>query len=343
MASKRISAPARQLLNTFTHHRQPTRSLTTEATPSPNTTLSQTYLDAHLSSAPTEPILNDNPSSIIPPPTQPQRQPQKTYTPPPNPFHKPTHITLHAFPTLEPLSLAPYPSTHLLLPLRKDLLHRAVVHEGDAARQGSANTKHRSEVHGSGRKIRPQKGTGSARLGDKKSPMLKGGGVAFGPKPRDFATGLQRRVYDLAWRTALSYRYARGEMIVLDHLPELPGEVSEGSRERWMRDLLLHNRLGAPDGRTLFLTSDKVESLWDALRGRKTYGLRRKKIMDTIGESRHARALTVGEVDVKDLLELGRVVVERGALDEMLKAHESDLTPGERLNAWRRGQRLEVV
>lgn len=336
MASKRISAPARSLLNTVTHHRQPPshRSLTTESA-SPSATIAQAYIDAHLHSLPTKPVLEDRPSSVIPPPTPSQPQP---FSPPRNPFHKTTHITTHTFPTLEPLSLLPYPSTHLLLPLRKDLLHRAVVHEGDAHRQGSANTKHRSEVHGSGRKIRPQKGTGSARLGDKKSPMLKGGGVAFGPKPRDFGTGLQKRVYDLAWRTALSYRYARGELLVLDATPKVPDEITEGSRERWMRDLLLHNRFGAPDGRTLFLTEQRVESLWDALRGRKTYGLHRKKIKDTIGESRHARALTVEEVDVKDLLELGRVVVERAALDEMLKGHESDLNPGERLGAWRRGQ-----
>jgi large subunit ribosomal protein L4 len=168
--------------------------------------------------------------------------------------------------------------------------------------------------------------------------MLRGGGVAFGPKPRDFSSGLQRRVYDLAWRIALSYRYSRGELLVLENAPELPEDVTEGSRERWMRDLLIHNRMGNPDGRTLFLTKEKVESLWDALKGRKNYGRKGKKVMDTIGDSRHARALTVEEVDVKDLLEGGRLVVEKSALDSILKAHESDLVPAQRFGAWRRAQ-----
>jgi hypothetical protein len=115
---------------------------------------------------------------------------------PRNPFLTTTQCTLHDFPSFEPTSFVTYPSTHLQMPLRKDILHRAVIYEGDMTRQGTASTKYRSEVHGSNRKIRPQKGTGAARLGDKKSPMLKGGGVAFGPKPRDFSTELPRRAGD---------------------------------------------------------------------------------------------------------------------------------------------------
>ncbi|KAF8140313.1 ribosomal protein L4, partial [Boletus edulis] len=71
---------------------------------------------------------------------------------------------------------------------------------------GSANTKTRAEVRGSGRKIRPQKGTGRARLGDGQSPMLRGGGVAFGPKPRDFSTKLNRKVIEMGMRVALSVK-----------------------------------------------------------------------------------------------------------------------------------------
>ena len=219
MASKRASAPAKRLLNSFRPQRcaSQTRTMATHTSNppiSPEATLSETYLDAHLDAAPTEPILQDYTSPAIPPQSSPQAQHHQTHprsTPHPrNPFLTTTTATLHAFPSLEPTRFATYPSTHLLVPLRKDILHRAVIYEGDATRQGTANTKWRSEVHGSNRKIRPQKGTGSARLGDKKSPMLKGGGVAFGPKPRDFATGLNRRVYDLAWRIALSYRYRTG-------------------------------------------------------------------------------------------------------------------------------------
>ena len=88
-------------------------------------------------------------------------------------------------------------------PIRRDILHLCVVHHLDSLRQGSANTKTRGEVRGSGAKIRPQKGTGRARLGDGQSPMLRGGGVAFGPKPRDFSTKLPRKVIQMGMRVAL--------------------------------------------------------------------------------------------------------------------------------------------
>jgi large subunit ribosomal protein L4 len=91
-------------------------------------------------------------------------------------------------------------------PIRRDILHACVVQHRDGLRQGSANTKTRAEVRGSGRKIRPQKGSGRARLGDGQSPMLRGGGISFGPKPRDFSTKLPRKVRELGMRVALSAR-----------------------------------------------------------------------------------------------------------------------------------------
>ncbi|PFH50820.1 hypothetical protein AMATHDRAFT_192631 [Amanita thiersii Skay4041] len=89
-------------------------------------------------------------------------------------------------------------------PIRRDILHLCVTHYRDSLRQGTASTKTRSEVRGSGIKIRQQKGTGKARLGDAQSPMLVGGGVAFGPKPRDFSTKLPRKVIQMGMRVALS-------------------------------------------------------------------------------------------------------------------------------------------
>jgi len=89
-------------------------------------------------------------------------------------------------------------------PIRRDILHLCVIYHLDSLRQGSASTKTRGEVRGSGIKIRPQKGTGKARLGDGQSPMLRGGGVAFGPKPRDFSTKLPRKVIEMGMRVALS-------------------------------------------------------------------------------------------------------------------------------------------
>src|SRR5450756_2154897 len=66
--------------------------------------------------------------------------------------------TIYKFPTMEPLRFESYASKHLHLPLRRDILHRAVIFEGDFTRQGTASTKTRWEIHGSHKKIRPQKG-----------------------------------------------------------------------------------------------------------------------------------------------------------------------------------------
>ncbi|KDR84924.1 hypothetical protein GALMADRAFT_233392 [Galerina marginata CBS 339.88] len=103
-------------------------------------------------------------------------------------------------------------------PMRRDILHLCVVHHLDSLRQGSANTKTRGEVRGSGAKIRRQKGTGKARLGDAQSPMLRGGGVAFGPKPRDFSTKLPRKVIEMGMRVALSSKLREERLGVMMRL-----------------------------------------------------------------------------------------------------------------------------
>jgi len=253
-----------------------------------------------------------------------------TDTPPagaPTPLWRPRPtipVTIYAFPSMEPLSLEAWSTSHLRLPLRRDLLHQAVVYEGDATRQGTASTKTRWEVHGSHRKVRPQKGSGRARAGTAQSPTRRGGGVAFGPKPRDFATGLNRKVYDAAWRTALSYRFRRGELLVCADGMELPlpdaflalaqrdalgTDLEDGFVARYIREWLVPRGWGRDTGRTTFITTDRRPNLFTGLQ--------------VAGQ--HGRALEVADVDVKDLLETGRLVVERAALQEMIEAHQSDL------------------
>ncbi|ROT47357.1 50S ribosomal protein L4 [Candidatus Cardinium hertigii] len=85
-----------------------------------------------------------------------------------------------------------------------------------AQRQGTHKTKKRGEVSGSRRKIKRQKGTGTARAGDIKSPIFRGGGRIFGPQPRDYGFKLNRKVKKLARKTALTYKAIANNIAVLE-------------------------------------------------------------------------------------------------------------------------------
>ncbi len=83
-------------------------------------------------------------------------------------------------------------------------------------RQGTHKTKERGEIKGSTRKLRRQKGTGAARIGDIKSPLLRGGGVIFGPQPRDYSFKVNKKVKQLARKSALSYKAKDENLMVLE-------------------------------------------------------------------------------------------------------------------------------
>ena len=96
------------------------------------------------------------------------------------------------------------------LPVNDDVIWYAINNELANKRQGNASTKDRGEVHGSNAKPFKQKGTGHARRGDKKSPILVGGGTIFGPKPRDFSYSIPKKAKRLAMKTILSLK-AQGD------------------------------------------------------------------------------------------------------------------------------------
>lgn len=135
--------------------------------------------------------------------------------------------------------------------------------------------------------------------------MLRGGGVAFGPKPRDFSTELQKKVYDLAWRTALSYRFRKGELIIVDNAMEI-----ESPSTRLLGDIFKHHEKLRGRGRSLLVTLEERPLLEQAL----------------VEMDRGEQTLTWEEVDVKNLLELSRIIIERDALHNILLSHEEDLT-----------------
>ena len=98
----------------------------------------------------------------------------------------------------------------------KHVMHEVLVAELAEARQGSASTKTRAEVRGGGRKPFRQKGTGRARQGSTRAPHMVGGGVVHGPKPRNYAKKVNKKVRRLALRSALAQKISEGNVIVLD-------------------------------------------------------------------------------------------------------------------------------
>ena len=174
--------------------------------------------------------------------------------------------------------------------IRRDILHLCVVHHLDSLRQGSANTKTRGEVRGSGIKIRQQKGSGKARLGDGQSPMLVGGGVAFGPKPRDFSTKLPRKVIQMGMRVALSSKLKEQRLGVMTRLYWPNGKTKHLSQKI---DLLGLRK-------TLFVTGEpKVDE-----------GLRR-----AIRNIPLVRLTTTDEVNVYEIMKWQRIILDLKAVD----------------------------
>jgi large subunit ribosomal protein L4 len=104
------------------------------------------------------------------------------------------------------------------LPLNEAVVHQAMVRQLANARQGTASAKTRGEVIGSTRKLYRQKHTGRARRGDVKSPLLRGGGVVFGPKPRSYRQSMPKKMRRLALRCVLSAKIREGNMKLVQEL-----------------------------------------------------------------------------------------------------------------------------
>ena len=102
------------------------------------------------------------------------------------------------------------------IPVKPSVLHEVVTMQLSNRRSGTAAVKHRSDVRGSGRKLFRQKGTGRARRGDIKSPMLRGGGVVFGPDKRNYSYKVSKKVRKMALKMALSSKFRENELLVLD-------------------------------------------------------------------------------------------------------------------------------
>jgi len=170
-------------------------------------------------------------------------------------------------------------------------VHDVVVAHRAKMRSGTASTRTRAEVRGSGSKPWRQKGLGRARSGTKQSPIWRGGGVAFGPKPRSYAKRVPKKVAQLAFRRAFSDKVAAGEIVLVEEL-----KVSE-PRTREFAAIL--KNLDA-EGLTLVLVSGMDSNLKLA--------------------SRNIAKVSVkpaSDVNTYDLLRYPRIVIEKAAMGQI--------------------------
>ena len=115
-------------------------------------------------------------------------------------------------------------------PFNEAVVHQAMVRQQANARQGTASTKTRSEVAGSTRKLFRQKHTGFARAGSSRSPLRRGGGVVFGPKPRSYRQAMPKKMRRLALRCMLSAKARDGELKVIESLELAEPKTREMAR-----------------------------------------------------------------------------------------------------------------
>ncbi|MCI6321930.1 MAG: 50S ribosomal protein L4 [Treponema sp.] len=113
------------------------------------------------------------------------------------------------------------------LPVNDDVIYYAITNELANMRVGTACTKGRAEVHGSNAKPYKQKGTGNARRGDKKSPIMVGGGTIFGPKPRDFSYSMPKKAKQLAIKSILSMQAQSDRFTVVEDFTVESGKTKD--------------------------------------------------------------------------------------------------------------------
>jgi len=141
-------------------------------------------------------------------------------------------------------------------------VHDAVTAYRAAQRSGTACTKNVGEVSGSNKKPWRQKGTGRARAGSFQSPLWVGGGVVFGPKPRDFSKKVSKKTRSLALRKALSERLKAGDVVVLDDLKLASPKTKEFIKVINVLELTGTTLVVAnPDDKNLALASRNIENV----------------------------------------------------------------------------------
>jgi large subunit ribosomal protein L4 len=173
-------------------------------------------------------------------------------------------------------------------------MHQVVRSQMAKARAGTASTKTRSEVAGSGAKPYRQKGTGRARAGRRTSPLWRGGGTTFGPKPRSYAFKVPKKVRRLAMTSALSAKMQAGELVVVDRL-ELD-EIKTRKFAAILKDLEI-------SGKTLVVTGEPETAV----------ALSARNLPDVT-------VLEANRLNVYDVLNVAKLLMTRDAVEKVSEA-----------------------
>ena len=176
------------------------------------------------------------------------------------------------------------------------VMHDAIILAQASLRQGTASTKTRSEVSGGGRKPYKQKGTGNARQGSTRSPQWPGGGIVFGPKPRNYDKKQNKKERRLALKSALTSKYKEKELIVVDTLN------METAKTKAFNEMLKNLKV---EGKALVVYAEDNENLFLASRN-----------------NQNVAVVSFDEINVLDLVASNYLLIDESSvkkIEEVLK------------------------
>jgi large subunit ribosomal protein L4 len=186
-----------------------------------------------------------------------------------------------------------------------DVLYRYVDMQLTNKRAGTASTKTRAEVRGGGRKPWPQKHTGRARAGSIRSPIFRHGGVAFGPKPKEYHKSLNKKMKKLALKSALSVRFRENNLIILDDLK------FDNPKTKDMKEVL--NKFGIENKKVLIVLPYKEEGYKNVKLSAKNLPQVKVLIADNSGKNKK----NIDGLNVFDLINNEKIVLTREMVNKI--------------------------
>lgn len=161
-------------------------------------------------------------------------------------------------------------------------------------RQGTHKSKERGEIQGSRKKVKRQKGTGTARFGDIKNPLFRGGGRIFGPRPRTYGGKLNRKVKDLARRSALTYKVQNNELMVLEDFTMETPKTSEFAA--------IQKNLKLNDKKSLFVINEQNKNVYLSSRN-----------------LQNSKVITISELNTYEIMNASALCFVESSLDVLQK------------------------